>query len=334
MALLKPTANGVLSFLQILQGWRFGSVTIKARISLFHPTFLSAAQSNELLLSQDWLEIIRDMRCLMLRGPGEVPLSKAFTNSLFFKWILGWSVGNPELCYLLAWMSPTQIIGLYHQKVVQLLPDLAFNLGPAVMLRPHNFLPWFYLCCHCGEENVLVPSIFRDIGVCSRPMYRSQYDLWWIQPHKLCNQITGTNKQWASSRRSDLAVIQFYFLIGSILSLLREHAPWIFFSLFFPLSSPSLLGASFSLNPCKVDVIRCLKIKNMSPQESFLTLLSIPHPNCAVLYSSFLSLSLQSGFSSSGLTLSHSTAAPQEKIQSLVEHVATPCLHGDLTLEL
>lgn len=231
-------------------------------------------------------------------------------------------------------MSPTQLIGLYHQRVVQLLPDLAFNLGPAVMLRPHNFLPWFYLCCHCGEENVLVPSIFRDIGVCSRPMYRSQYDLWWIQPHKLCNQITGTNKQWASSRRSDLAVIQFYFLIGSILSLLWEHAPWTFFSLFFPLSSPSLLGASFSLNPCKVDVIWCLKIKNVSPQESFLTLLSIPHPNCAVLYSSFLGLSLQSGFSSSGLTLSHSTAAPQELKQSLVEHVATSCLHGDLTLEL
>lgn len=68
MASLKPTANGVLSFLQILQGWRFGSVTSKARISLFHPAFLSAAQSNELLLSQDWLEIIRDMRCLMLRG--------------------------------------------------------------------------------------------------------------------------------------------------------------------------------------------------------------------------------------------------------------------------
>lgn len=35
-------------------------------------------------------------------------------------------------------------IGLFRQSVVQLLPDLAFNLGPAVVLRPtisfHGFI--------------------------------------------------------------------------------------------------------------------------------------------------------------------------------------------------
>lgn len=51
---------------------------------------------------------------------------------------------NPELCYLLAWMNRTQLIGLFRQSVVQLLPDLAFNLGPVVVLRPtissHGFI--------------------------------------------------------------------------------------------------------------------------------------------------------------------------------------------------
>lgn len=54
---------------------------------------------------------------------------------------------------------------------------LGLQRGPGGHVATHNFLPWFYLCCHCRAENTLVPSIFWDVGVHGRHTYERQHDL-------------------------------------------------------------------------------------------------------------------------------------------------------------
>lgn len=148
---------------------------------------------------------------------------------------------------------------------------LGLQPGPSGCVETHNFLPWFYLCCHCGEENALVPSIFRNRGACSRLCVDNNMI---FRKFSLINDVIKLQGQTNSGQvhAVGLVEIQFYFLIRSILSVLWKHSesmhsaifqPFLFFFFFF-CTSPSLLGAAFSSNLCNMDTTQWLKMKNGS----------------------------------------------------------------------